>query len=84
MKILWFILEGLKYLILVDVILSWFMPDKNQVPRNLVVRITDPLYAPVRELLSSVKTGNVDLSPLVILLGIFAVQYWIRKRVGGR
>lgn len=84
MKLLWLTLEGLKYLILVDVLLSWFMPDRNQVPRNVVVRITDPLYAPVRELLSSVKTGNVDLSPLVILLVIYAAQYLIRRRSAGR
>jgi YggT family protein len=80
MKILLRILDVLKYLILADVVLSWFMPDRNQVPRNYIVAITDPLYAPVRELLSPIKTGGIDFAPLAILLVVFVVQYWIRSR----
>jgi uncharacterized protein YggT (Ycf19 family) len=84
MKIVLRILDGFIYLIFADVILSWLMPDKNQVPRSYVVKITEPLYAPIRELLSPVQSGRIDLSPLVVLLSIYAVQYGIRKLAGIR
>jgi uncharacterized protein YggT (Ycf19 family) len=84
MKILLYVLEGIKYLIFADILLSWLMPDRNQVPRSFVVRLTDPLYRPIRELLRPLDTGRIDFSPLVVLLVIIAAQYWIRKRVGRR
>lgn len=61
-------------LIIVDAVLSWVMPNKEQFPRSLTSRLTDPLYAPFRALLSPEKTGGLDLSPLVLILLIQLVQ----------
>lgn len=55
-------------LIIVRVLLSWVSPD----PRNAVVRIvhqlTEPVLAPVRNVLPT--AGGIDFSPLLVLIGV--------------
>jgi YggT family protein len=72
-------LSVLNLLIIVDALLSWVMPDKTQFPRSLTARLTDPLYAPVRAILSPEKTGGLDLSPLVLILLIQALQHLLAR-----
>lgn len=59
-------------LVFVTVILSWIRLD----PENPVVRITgalvDPVLAPIRRVLPDM--GGIDLSPMVLLLGLRAVK----------
>lgn len=74
MEVIHFIFEALKMLILVEVILSWVMPDKNQFPRNYLTQLTDPLYRPIRSVLKPEKTGNIDFSPIVIFIGLSLLQ----------
>jgi YggT family protein len=74
MGILILVLNGLQLLILVDVVLSWIMPDKDRFPRNVTARVTDPLYAPFRNLINPEKTGGMDFSPLAVLVIIQLIQ----------
>ena len=62
------ILTGLQLLILVDVVMSWVMPDNTRFPRSLTTQITDPLYAPIRAILQPGRMGGLDLSPMIVLL----------------
>ena len=84
MKIASIILNVLKYLIFADILLSWFMPDRNVAPRSLIVKLTDPMYAPIHALISPEKTGGFDVSPLVILLIIYAARFWVKTRMAPR
>jgi YggT family protein len=77
-ELLSWLLVALKALIIVDFILSWIMqPDKF--PRSLTTQITDPLYAPIRAILKPERMGGLDLSPMVILLLIQAMESMMRK-----
>ena len=76
--ILMLILSALKYLIFADVILSWVMPDATRFPRKLTTQITDPLYAPLRALLRPERTGGLDLSPMIVLLLLQAMESMLR------
>jgi len=62
------------WLILIGAVLSWVSPD----PRNPIVRfiygVTEPLLYQVRRRLPFVVVGGLDLSPIVVILGITFVR----------
>jgi YggT family protein len=74
MALLSLILQGLRLIILADVILSWVMRDPNQFPRSFTRKITEPLYAPIHAILDPRKTGGMDWSPLIVLLLLSVLQ----------
>ena len=60
--------------IMVSVLISWVSPD----PFNPLVRmlrsVTEPLFAWVRRRLPFAMVGMLDLSPIIVLLGIQLLQ----------
>lgn len=74
MRIIFTLLDILSLLIIVDAVLSWMMPNRDQFPRNITAKITEPLYAPIRAILSPEKTGGMDFSPLIVLLLIHLLR----------
>lgn len=77
MALLLLIIQGLRLLILADVILSWVMRDPDQFPRSFTRRITEPLYAPIHAILDPQKTGGFDLAPLIVLLLLSALSRFL-------
>ena len=68
------------YIIIIQAILSWLIafnvvnlhqPIVGQIWRGLN-GLTEPIYRPIRRVLPDM--GGIDLSPLVVLFGIFALQ----------
>jgi YggT family protein len=63
------------WIIIGRALLSWVNPD----PRNPIVRFlhnaTEPILFPVRRLLPYM--GGVDLSPLVVIAGIYFLQIFL-------
>ncbi len=56
-------------LIILRAVVSWFAaPDSNHAAIDLLKRLTEPVLEPVRRALPA--TGGVDLSPLVVLIGL--------------
>ena len=70
------VLQGL---IFVDVILSWLMPP-DKFPRSFTTQITDPLYAPIRALIRPEWIGGFDISPIVIIFLLRAMQRMLIER----
>ena len=58
----------LTILIFARVILSWVNPDPRNPAVNFIYRATEPLLAPVRNLLPSM--GGMDFSPILVLVAI--------------
>lgn len=59
-------------LIILGAFLSWF-PNVRYRYRSAVIlleKITNPVLLPCRKLLPSSKTGGIDLSPFIAILGI--------------
>jgi YggT family protein len=58
------------WVVIIAVVISWVNPD----PRNPIVRFlhaaTQPLFWQVRRWMPFVVIGALDLSPIVVLLGI--------------
>ena len=65
------------WILIIGALLTWVSPD----PRNPIVRflysVTEPVLYAVRRRLPFVQTAGIDLSPLVVMLGIMLVQYVI-------
>jgi YggT family protein len=64
------LLDIYTWIIIAAALISWVSPD----PRNPIVqflrRVTEPVLEPVRRLLPPWKTGGLDLSPLIVIIGI--------------
>jgi YggT family protein len=72
-------LQALQWLVIIAALVSWVSPD----PRNPIVRFlrvtTEPLFRPFRRLLPPSRTGGLDLSPLFVLLIIYALSRFIAR-----
>lgn len=58
--------------VLVHVVLSWFRVDRNNKIIQLIDQVVDPMLKIVRRKMP--KTGMIDLSPLVLLLGLHIMK----------
>lgn len=80
------------WLVLIWVILSWAMLFASQTSfrwkyrgafavlatiNDFFTRATHPLLKPFRKILPPWKTAGIDWSPLLLLLAIFAVRYFL-------
>jgi YggT family protein len=55
-------------LVLGRVVVSWVDPMARSTPSRYVVMLTEPMLAPIRRILP--PTGMLDLSPLVLMIGL--------------
>jgi YggT family protein len=84
--VIWLILSVLNlyfYVILASVIMSWLISfnvinGSNPYVRQIsyaLQRLTEPLLGPIRRFLPDL--GGIDISPIILLLGLQFVQYLI-------
>jgi YggT family protein len=71
------ILYAFIIVLLVRVAFSWFNPYPNNAVCRLTYQITEPVLAPVRRVLPPMS--GLDLSPLVVTLGIYFIAGFISK-----
>ncbi|CAN5662646.1 YggT family protein [soil metagenome] len=80
LQIIMMILTIFWYIVIIHVIMSWLI-NFNVLNRNQPLvwqiwtgleRLVEPVYGPIRRLLPSM--GGLDLSPLIVLVGIFALR----------
>jgi YggT family protein len=75
-KILDILLSAYMWVIIISALISWVNPD----PYNPIVRflhtVTEPVLRPVRRVIGS-RTGFVDISPMVVILAILFVRYFL-------
>ncbi len=74
------------WIIVIAALMSWVRPD----PYNPVVRflraVTDPVFYRVRRWLPFLTIGGVDLSPIVVILAVQFLQWFLVPtllRLGG-
>ena len=87
-QILFAALNIVWYVVLAHVIVSWlinFQVLNMQQPLVYQIwsglnRLLEPIYGPIRSILPDM--GGIDLSPLVVIFGIFAAQTVLRENIG--
>jgi len=68
------IFQLLTIVVVVDVIVSYFLPPYNNV-RIFLDRIVSPLLAPIRRIIPPVQM--IDFSPIILLVVLQVLQYLI-------
>ncbi len=85
LEVVYAVLDFYVWVIVIGAILSWLVAFEIINPYNrlvrvvgdLMMRITEPILAPIRRLLP--RTGSLDLSPIVLIFLIFFIQSFIRR-----
>lgn len=81
------IIQLIIILLIVNAVISWLVAFDVVSRRNRFVatvwdmstRLTDPLLRPIRNVIPSV--GGIDLSPMVLILGLGFIQVLLRNIV---
>lgn len=60
-----FLFDTLSWIVIIDVVLSYFVPPFNPL-RSMLDRIVQPMLDPIRRVLP--PTGMLDFSPLLLLI----------------
>ena len=84
LKVLSVALDFYQWVVVINVVISWLVAfnvinTSNQfvhMVMDFTYRMTEPLYSRIRQVLPSM--GGIDLSPIVVLLGIFFIQGILR------
>jgi YggT family protein len=87
-QIVLLILDVVWFIAIVHIILSWLINFQVLNLRQPVVaqiwdglnRLLEPLYRPIRRVLPDM--GGIDLAPLVLLIGIYALRIIIANNAG--
>ena len=86
-QIFMLILSVVKFVVLAHLIMSWLVtfqvlnlrqPFVYQVWSGLN-RLLEPIYGPIRRMLPNL--GGIDLSPLIVLIGIYALEIILRNNI---
>jgi YggT family protein len=86
-KLILTVLDLYKIIIIAGAVLSWLIAFgvvniRNDFVRsiwNLFVALTEPLLKPIRNFLPN--TGGIDISPIILLLGIMFIQWIIQDDI---
>lgn len=71
--VLYYVLEVLKWLIIIRALMSWFVsPGSDNGLARFVRRVTDPILRPVSDMLPPM--GGLDVSPLLAFFAIYLFQ----------
>jgi YggT family protein len=76
-KAIFWLLEIIKYTVLVRVIISWLpIPKENQLIR-LLYQITEPILSPIRNIIAKSSFGKnmmIDFSPILAFILISVLE----------
>jgi len=61
------------WLIIIRALISWVQPDPRNPIVQLLLRVTEPVLAPIRRRLPIWGLG-IDFSPMVVILAIYFLQ----------
>jgi len=71
-RIIRILAQTLSFVVLVDIVLSYFMSPYHPI-RSTLDRVVEPLLKPIRRLLPA--TLGIDLSPVILIILIEVVQF---------
>ena len=79
LEVFFAILSVIQWLVIIAAVISWVNPD----PRNAIVqflyRTTEPILRPFRKILPPRRTGNIDFSPILVILLILFIKVFLRS-----
>jgi len=82
-RLMMLVLDIYTWVIIAAAVISWVTPNPYNPVVRLLRRLTEPVLAPIRQLLPPWKTFGLDFSPMIIILLIqWAVKPLLWTLVG--
>lgn len=82
-RVIMFVLDIYTWVIIAAAVISWVTPNPYNPVVRLLRRVTEPVLAPIRQLLPPWKTFGLDFSPLIVILVIqWVVPVLLRAFMG--
>jgi len=82
-RLIMFVLDIYTWVIIAAAVISWVTPNPYNPVVRLLRRLTEPVLAPIRQLLPPWKTFGLDFSPLIVILVIqWVVPVLLRAFMG--
>jgi YggT family protein len=82
-RLIMFVLDIYTWVIIAAAVISWVTPNPSNPVVRLLRQLTEPVMAPIRQLLPPWKTFGLDFSPLIVILVIqWVVPVLLRALVG--
>ena len=67
-RLIMLVLDIYTWVIIAAAVISWITPNPYNPVVRLLRRLTEPLLAPIRQLLPPWKTFGLDFSPMIVIL----------------
>jgi YggT family protein len=71
------------WIVIIAALLSWVKPDPSNPIVQTLYRLTEPVYSFIRKKMPFLVIGGVDLTPLVIILGLQFLDTFMMRAVLG-
>ena len=82
-RLIMFVLDIYTWVIIAAAVISWVTPNPSNPVVRLLRQLTEPVMAPIRQLLPPWKTFGLDFSPLIVILVIqWVVPVLLRALMG--
>jgi len=76
------ILNIYTWIVIIATLITWFNPDPRHIAVIWLRRLTEPVFEKIRKTIPSTFNG-LDLSPVILLLGIMFIETFIKNLVFG-
>ena len=82
-RLIMLLLDIYTWIIIAAAVISWVSPNPYNPVVRLLRRLTEPVLAPIRQLLPPWKTFGLDFSPMIVILLIqWVVPVLLRALMG--
>jgi len=71
------------WIVIISALLSFVRPDPSNPIVQTLYRLTEPVYSYLRQKIPFLLVGGLDLSPLVIILGLQFLDTFMMRAVVG-
>ena len=71
------------WIVIIAALLSFVRPDPQNPIVQIIYRLTEPVYSFIRRKLPFVVLSGIDLSPLVIILGLQFIDIFMMRALFG-
>lgn len=67
-----------KWVIIISAILTWVRPDPYNPIVQMLYRLTEPVYAKMRQYIPT-TFGGMDLAPLILIFALIFLETFLQK-----
>ncbi|AXX84847.1 MULTISPECIES: YggT family protein [Arcobacteraceae] len=71
-----------KWIVIISALLTWVRPDPYNPIVQMLYRLTEPVYAKIRQYIPT-TFGGLDLAPLILIFALIFLETFLQKLLLG-